>query len=53
MGFPSYYKISHSSAGKKLSKKSQVNRCGNAVCPTLAMLLARCNFHSVSIEVAA
>lgn len=43
MGFPSEYLISHNSSGKKLSKASQVNRCGNAVCPPLAKAIVQSN----------
>ncbi|MGG5572433.1 DNA cytosine methyltransferase [Vibrio diazotrophicus] len=42
-GFPSDYKISHHSSGKKLSKSSQVARCGNAVCPPVAQALVESN----------
>ena len=54
MGFPSDYIISHDSNGKKLSKKSQVARCGNAVCPPVAQALVEANLSvSVPREVAA
>ncbi|MFS1476671.1 DNA cytosine methyltransferase [Vibrio lentus] len=42
-GFPSDYKISHDSSGKKLSKAKQVARCGNAVCPPVAQALIEAN----------
>jgi DNA (cytosine-5)-methyltransferase 1 len=42
-GFPSNYSISHNSNGKKLSKASQVARCGNAVCPPVAQALVSAN----------
>lgn len=42
-GFPSDYKISHHSSGKKQSKSSQVARCGNAVCPPVAQALVESN----------
>lgn len=42
-GFPKDYIISHNSKGKKLSKASQVARCGNAVCPPVAQALVEAN----------
>ncbi|MEZ9643097.1 DNA cytosine methyltransferase [Vibrio cyclitrophicus] len=42
-GFPEGYQISHNSEGKKLSKASQVARCGNAVCPPVAQALVEAN----------
>lgn len=42
-GFDSSYKISHDSEGNKLTKKSQVARCGNAVCPPMAKALVIAN----------
>ncbi|KJZ09862.1 hypothetical protein TW85_21395 [Marinomonas sp. S3726] len=54
MGFPADYKISHDSEGKKLSKTSQVARCGNAVCPPLAEALVIANYQeSNKVQVAA
>ncbi|MBM5146588.1 DNA cytosine methyltransferase, partial [Vibrio parahaemolyticus] len=52
-GFPEDYKISHNSAGKKLSKASQVARCGNAVCPPVAQALVEANVGIERISVAA
>jgi len=52
-GFPSDYKISHDSKGKKLSKASQVARCGNAVCPPVARALVEANMKSNQVAVAA
>ncbi|HHF0508381.1 TPA: DNA cytosine methyltransferase [Vibrio antiquarius] len=52
-GFPEDYKISHSSEGKKLSKASQVARCGNAVCPPVAQALVEANIGTSRISVAA
>ncbi|ELA6645753.1 DNA cytosine methyltransferase [Vibrio alginolyticus] len=46
-GFPSDYKISHGSDGKKLSKATQVARCGNAVCPPVAQALVEANMVDV------
>jgi len=42
-GFPENYIISHNSKGEKLSKASQVARCGNAVCPPVAQALVEAN----------
>ncbi|MEC4728938.1 DNA cytosine methyltransferase [Shewanella sp. D64] len=42
-GFPYDYSITHDSKGKKLSKASQVARCGNAVCPPVAQALVMAN----------
>ncbi|HFQ5435251.1 TPA: DNA cytosine methyltransferase [Vibrio vulnificus] len=42
-GFPSDYKITHNSEGKKISKSSQVARCGNSVPPPVAQALVEAN----------
>ncbi|EJG2012735.1 DNA cytosine methyltransferase [Vibrio parahaemolyticus] len=52
-GFPEGYKISHNSDGKKLSKASQVARCGNAVCPPVAQALVEANITAKAISKAA
>ncbi|HCE3234781.1 TPA: DNA cytosine methyltransferase [Vibrio parahaemolyticus] len=52
-GFPEDYKISHSSEGKKLSKASQVARCGNAVCPPVAQALVEANVGTSRVSAAA
>ncbi|MGB0894038.1 MAG: DNA cytosine methyltransferase [Parashewanella sp.] len=52
-GFPSDYKISHDSNGKKLSKASQVARCGNAVCPPVAQALVQANIDTLTRRLAA
>ena len=44
-GFDKSYLISHNSKGKKLSKASQVARCGNAVTPPVAEALIRANLY--------
>lgn len=41
--FPSNYIISHDSQGRKLSKASQVARCGNSVPPIVAQVLVEAN----------
>lgn len=43
MGFPADYIIDVDSTGKAISRKDQVARCGNAVCPPLAEALVRAN----------
>ena len=47
-GFPGDYVISHNSKGKKLSKSSQVARCGNSVAPPVARALVEVNFRIFS-----
>lgn len=44
MGFEKNYKISHDSKGNRNTKKNQVARCGNAVCPPAAQALVTANF---------
>ncbi|APM00231.1 DNA cytosine methyltransferase [Pseudoalteromonas phage C5a] len=54
MGFPADYKIAFDSTGKKNTKKNQVARCGNAVCPQIAQALVAVNFgENQASEVAA
>ena len=54
MGFPADYKIAFDSTGKKNTKKNQVARCGNAVCPPIAQALVAVNFGEKQVsEVAA
>ncbi|EKO3922813.1 DNA cytosine methyltransferase [Vibrio metschnikovii] len=52
-GFPSDYKITHNSEGKKISKSSQVARCGNSVSPPVAQALVEANFQIKQLTVAA
>ncbi|MGL1097570.1 DNA cytosine methyltransferase [Vibrio vulnificus] len=52
-GFPADYKITHNSEGKKITKASQVARCGNAVCPPVAQALVEANIAKPSISKAA
>lgn len=42
-GFPDDYKIEFDVNGKPYSKKEQIARCGNAVCPPMAEAVARAN----------
>ena len=51
-GFPVDYIIGHNSEGKKLTKASQVARCGNAVCPPVAQALVEANFPILQQEAA-
>ena len=43
MGFPPDYIIDRDAAGNPISRKDQVARCGNAVCPPLAAAVVRAN----------
>jgi len=47
-GFPSDYVTDVDTKGKKLSKASQVARCGNAVCPPIAQALVQANYNMSS-----
>lgn len=47
-GFPSDYIIDVDSSGKKLSKRAQVAKCGNSVCPPLAKAIVDANYKSES-----
>lgn len=48
-GFPSDYITDVDTSGKKLSKASQVARCGNAVCPPVAQALVEANYNMSSV----
>ncbi len=50
MGFPADYKIAFDSNGKKNTKKNQVARCGNAVCPPIAQALVAVNLAQKQVE---
>lgn len=50
MGFPDDYKIAFDSNGKKNTKKNQVARCGNAVCPPIAQALVAVNLAQKQVE---
>ena len=43
MGFPPDYIIDRDYLGNEYGKTKQVARCGNAVCPPMAMALVRAN----------
>jgi DNA (cytosine-5)-methyltransferase 1 len=47
-GFPDDYITDVDTKGKKLSKASQVARCGNAVCPPIAQALVQANYNMSS-----
>lgn len=53
MGFGKDYKISHNSQGLKNTKKNQVARCGNAVCPPVAQALVEANLNTIKRRIAA
>ncbi|WP_024609226.1 DNA cytosine methyltransferase [Pseudoalteromonas sp. TAB23] len=48
MGFPENYQIAFDSKGKKNTKKNQVARCGNAVCPPIAQALVEANLKEIT-----
>jgi DNA (cytosine-5)-methyltransferase 1 len=48
MGFPEDYQIAFDSNGKKNTKKNQVARCGNAVCPPIAQALVEANLKEIT-----
>lgn len=48
MGFPENYQIAFDSNGKKNTKKNQVARCGNAVCPPIAQALVEANLKEIT-----
>lgn len=47
-GFPEDYVIDHDSEGKKITKTSQVARCGNSVPPNLVEALVKANLPEIS-----
>lgn len=49
-GFPSDYQIEFDYNGKPYSKKEQVARCGNAVCPPLAEAVVRANLPEYAVR---
>lgn len=51
--FPSNYVIDRDHNGKSISKKSQVARCGNSVCPVVAEALVKANILGKQNEVIA
>jgi DNA (cytosine-5)-methyltransferase 1 len=46
-GFPSDYIIDIDKNGNKVTKKNQVARCGNSVCPPLAKALVDSNMPEI------
>ena len=49
-GFPEDYIIDQTCDGEKLTKASQVAKCGNAVCPPVAKALVEANFGLQSVR---
>ena len=49
-GFPSDYKFEFDWNGKPYSKKAQVARCGNSVCPQMAEMLVRANMTEMAYK---
>lgn len=49
-GFPEDYIIEFDVNGKQYSKKEQIARCGNAVCPPMAEALVRANFPEYAVK---
>jgi DNA (cytosine-5)-methyltransferase 1 len=50
-GFPESYVIDRRPDGTPISKTDQVAKCGNSVCPPLAMALVKANFAPRNVEV--
>jgi DNA (cytosine-5)-methyltransferase 1 len=50
-GFDSDYIFTHGHDGRKFSKKIQVDKCGNSVCPDMAEVLVGANYQPVTSEV--
>ena len=49
-GFPEDYIIEFDVNGKPYSKKEQIARCGNAVCPPMAEAVVRANFPEYAVK---
>lgn len=49
-GFPVDYKFEFDYKGKPYSKKAQVARCGNSVCPQMAEILVRANLEDLAYK---
>lgn len=43
-GFPDHYIYTHGHDGRKFPKSTQVDKCGNSVCPQLAAAVAAANY---------
>ncbi|KZK83008.1 Modification methylase BspRI [Pseudovibrio sp. Ad13] len=48
-GFPENYKIDFEFKGKPLSKKEQVAKCGNSVCPPIAKAIIEANLPDLKV----
>ncbi|MNW27539.1 Modification methylase BspRI [compost metagenome] len=51
-GFPEDYNFTHGHDGRKFTKKAQVDKCGNSVCPDMAEVLISSNYKPDLMEVA-
>lgn len=49
-GFPIDYKFEFDYKGKPYSKKAQIARCGNSVCPQMAEILVRANLEDLAYK---
>ncbi|SNY94092.1 DNA (cytosine-5)-methyltransferase 1 [Cohaesibacter sp. ES.047] len=49
-GFPDDYKIDVDHNGKRLSKTTQIEKCGNSVCPPVAEALVRANRGEIPVQ---
>lgn len=49
-GFPVDYKFEFDYKGKPYSKKAQIARCGNSVCPQMAEILVRANLEDLAYK---
>jgi DNA (cytosine-5)-methyltransferase 1 len=52
-GFPDSYIIEYGAHGKKLSTATQVEKCGNSVCPPMAAALISANHITLALETTA
>src|SRR5690606_27000862 len=50
-GFGENYIFSHGHDGRKFSKKVQVEKCGNSVCPQMSEALVSANYQPTSFKV--
>jgi DNA (cytosine-5)-methyltransferase 1 len=49
-GFPDDYIIDHDNTGKTYSRREQVKRCGNAVCPPIPAAMVRSNLPELCVR---
>lgn len=50
-GFGPDYIFTHGHDGRKFSKKVQVDKCGNSVCPQMSNVLIGANYQPAAAEV--